>query len=339
MSVQVCFESTGHAECSELVNMLSFRQSPTTSNRASNNAGTQFTSGIYYHTDKHCWQKQVPPSLFLSVDLGSAQTLASHHVDKKWHRETGCLKGLDSICKQQLQKEHCEEVGPSIGLLADKLQKQWHDRLNMHLGIILIRPASNRKATVLGKVRGKTGCPKCARAHAGRKADGTRQKHNTFAEAKHALLQQWDHDRHRENGLFPDNTTLRSGKLIWWKCHECPKGKVHSWQARPYSRTSRNMPTGCPCCAGHQLCECNSLETVCPDVAAGFHVGKMAPLLLKLQVQHAQSTAGCQMCLEPRSNLWVSARPTQRRSFHSCQALKKLQQTAIHSCKLMNGDL
>jgi len=40
---------------------------------------------------------------------------------------------------QQLDK------GPNTSLLADELQKQWHDRLNMHLGNILIRPASNRK--------------------------------------------------------------------------------------------------------------------------------------------------------------------------------------------------
>ena len=59
------------------------------------------------------------------------------------------------------------------------------------------------QAPVFIKARDKTGCPKCARAHAGRKADGTRQKHPTFAVAKHALLQQWDHDKNRENGDFP----------------------------------------------------------------------------------------------------------------------------------------
>jgi len=256
---------------------------------------------------------------------------------------------------QQLDK------GPNTSLLADELQKQWHDRLNMHLGNILIRPASNRKvwwscdqcpdnfphiwdatvkdrtygrgcpfcsgvaicqhntlarkapevalywdaqknhplspdqvtvssnlrahwkcsaclhewqASVSDKARGKTGCPTCAKANVGRKSDGTRQKHPTFATAKHALLQQWDHDRNRENGHFPDNTTLRSGKLIWWQCHECPKGKVHSWQARAFSRTSRKKPTGCPCCVGLKLCECNSLETVCPDIAADFDAEK-----------------------------------------------------------------
>jgi len=256
---------------------------------------------------------------------------------------------------QQLNK------GPKTSLLADELQKQWHEKLNMHLGNIVIRPGSDRKvwwscdqcpdslphiweasvrhrtygtgcpfcsgtaicqhntlakqapdvalfwdakknhplapdqvtvssnkrahwkcsvclyewqAQVMRKARSKTGCPKCAKANAGRKADGTRQKHPTFARAKHALLQQWDHDRNRENGNFPDNTSLQSNKHIWWQCQECPKGKVHSWQARPNDRTSPKKLTGCPCCFGHQLCECNSLETVCPDIAADFDVEK-----------------------------------------------------------------
>ncbi|DBA77912.1 TPA: hypothetical protein ACH3X2_008337 [Trebouxia sp. C0005] len=250
---------------------------------------------------------------------------------------------------------------PDISLLADELQKQWHEQLNVHLGNVLIRPASHRKVwwscnqcpdgfphiweaavsnrtygnccpfcsgravcqhntlarkapevasfwdakknhptspdqvtafsgmrahwkcsaclhewqtTVLGKVHGKTGCPKCAKANGGRGADGTRQKHPTFAAAKHALLQQWDHDRNSKNGNFPDNTTLKSRKLIWWQCQECPKGKVHSWQARPFNRISRKKPTGCPCCVGHQLCECNTLQTVYPDIAADFDTRK-----------------------------------------------------------------
>jgi len=130
------------------------------------------------------------------------------------------------------------------------------------------------QASVMDKARVKTGCPKCAKANGGRKADGTRQKHPTFAVAQHALLQQWDHDRNRENGNFPDNTTLQSNKLIWWQCRDCPKGKVHSYQAQAFSRTLCTKPTGCPYCAGQKLCDCNSLETVCPDFAADFDVEK-----------------------------------------------------------------
>ena len=130
------------------------------------------------------------------------------------------------------------------------------------------------RAPVMMKARGKTGCPECAKANSGRKADGTRQKHPTFAAANHALLQQWDHDRNRDNGNFPDNTSLQSNKLIWWQCQECSKGKVHSWQTRAAHRTSQKNPSGCPCCAGQKLCDCNSLETVCPDIAADFDIEK-----------------------------------------------------------------
>ncbi|DBA68600.1 TPA: hypothetical protein ACH3X2_013538 [Trebouxia sp. C0005] len=274
---------------------------------------------------------------------------------KLYGRHVCCMgRGADSTAQQTRPQL---DGGPDISLLADELQKQWHAKLNMHLGHILIRPGSNRKvwwscdqcpdgfphiweatvlnrtygtgcpfcsgnavcqhntlarkapevallwdakknlpmspdhvtvssgmrahwkcsaclhewqARVLSKVCRQTGCPKCAKANGGKKADGTRQKHPTFAVAKHALLQQWDHERNSKNGNFSDNTSLRSSKLIWWQCHECPKGKVHSWQAQAFSRTLLKKPTGCPCCAGQKLCECNSLETVCPDIAADF---------------------------------------------------------------------
>ena len=126
------------------------------------------------------------------------------------------------------------------------------------------------QTAVLNKTRGNSGCPKCAKANPGRKADGSRQKHPTFAQAKHALLEQWDHDKNRENGDSPDNTTLMSRKVIWWFCHKCPAGKEHSWQARPGSRNSDKKATGCPFCVGRKVCDCNSLEAVCPDIAADF---------------------------------------------------------------------
>ncbi len=127
------------------------------------------------------------------------------------------------------------------------------------------------QAGVMQKACETTGCPECARTNGGRKADGTRQKHPTFVAAKHALLEQWDHDNNSKNGNFPDSITLRSNKLIWWHCRECPKGKVHSWQASPNNRIGKRL-RGCPCCVGHKLCECNSLDTVCPDIAADFDV-------------------------------------------------------------------
>ena len=128
------------------------------------------------------------------------------------------------------------------------------------------------QAQVVTKARTNSGCPKCVKANGSMRADGTRQNHPTFAAAQHALLGQWDHDKNRENGIFPDNTSLQSNKRVWWRCHACPKGQIHSWQARPSMRTSGKVATGCPFCVGHKVCRCNSLETVCPDIAADFDI-------------------------------------------------------------------
>ena len=68
--VQVCSESTGHAEAvqmtydpqqvgyDKLVDLFYSRHNSTTPNRAGNDVGTQYRSGIYYHTEE---QKQVQP--------------------------------------------------------------------------------------------------------------------------------------------------------------------------------------------------------------------------------------------------------------------------------------
>ncbi len=49
---------------------------------------------------------------------------------------------------------------------------------------------------------------------------------------------------------------------------------MHSWQARAFTWTIRKNPTGCPCCVGQKLCECNSLQSVYPDIAADFDIEK-----------------------------------------------------------------
>ncbi len=57
---------------------------------------------IYYHADKHCWQKQVLLSFFLSVS-GSAQSISSQYVDK---RDTG-IQGVWRACQRLILPVHC----------------------------------------------------------------------------------------------------------------------------------------------------------------------------------------------------------------------------------------
>ena len=120
----------------------------------------------------------------------------------------------------------------------------------------------------------KAGCLQCAKADAkGRKQ--TQQP--TFAECKEpevrALLAQWDHPRNAELGHFPDRVRLQSNKQIFWLCTNCPAGQEHSWPARPSDRMKPSRP-GCPFCVGQAACKCNSLQALCPSIAAEWDQGK-----------------------------------------------------------------
>ena len=123
-------------------------------------------------------------------------------------------------------------------------------------------------ATPNTRVSRTVGCPQCAKAD----AKGRKQvSHPTFAECKdpevRALLAQWDHPRNAQRGHFPDKVSLQSQKQIFWLCNNCPAGQKHSWSAPPHKRTARSK-TGCPLCAGHAACKCNSLQALRPGIAA-----------------------------------------------------------------------
>ncbi len=231
-----------------------------------------------------------------NTHLGNS-VIKPHSHRKVWWSCNQCPEGLPHIWEAYVRKRtqgtgcpFCSGTAVcqhnTLARKAPQIALFWDAKKNHPLSPDQVTVSSNMRAhwkcstclhewqaSVTTKARNKTRCPKCAKANAGRKADGTRHKHPTFAEAKHTLLEQWDHDRNNKNGNFPDNTSLRSSKPIWWRCRECPKGKVHSWQASPNERIGRRV-RGCPCCVGRRLCECNSLENVCPDVVADFDAEK-----------------------------------------------------------------
>ena len=119
----------------------------------------------------------------------------------------------------------------------------------------------------------KRGCPMCAEHIRTKK----QIKHPIFAECQdprgRALLAEWDHERNAAQGNFPQNTRLQSHKQIFWLCANCPAGQQHSWSAAPSKRYGRGK-TGCPCCAGHTACKCNSLQALYPAIAAEWDCAK-----------------------------------------------------------------
>lgn len=92
-------------------------------------------------------------------------------------------------------------------------------------------------------------------------------RHPSFAECLHPLLSEWDHERNENAGLLPENVRLGSNKLVHWLCRKCPLGHQHAWQAKPSVRVA-GRKLGCPFCSGHSACQCNSLQTHFPTIAA-----------------------------------------------------------------------
>ena len=94
----------------------------------------------------------------------------------------------------------------------------------------------------------------------------SRVTHPTIAEDP-VLLAQWDHKRNADHGHSPDKVRLKAHKHIFWLCNKCPAGQEHSWSTRPIYCSGRSK-TGCPFCAGHRACRCNSLLALHPSIAA-----------------------------------------------------------------------
>ena len=117
-----------------------------------------------------------------------------------------------------------------------------------------------------------TGCPHCYSLRYGHKADGSRHSHSVLADSGHPAMNEWDADVNLKLGLDPAKITLRSNKQVHWVCCKCAMEHLHRWAATPNDRTALN--SGCPCCSGHQVCQCNSLRTIYPEVAKDWDYAK-----------------------------------------------------------------
>ena len=117
-----------------------------------------------------------------------------------------------------------------------------------------------------------TGCPRCYSLRLGRRVDGSRQTHSALADSGHPVMNDWDADLNLKLGLDPAKIKLRSNKQVHWVCRKCPLGHLHRWAATLSDRTAHS--SGCPCCSGHQVCQCNSLRTINPEVVEDWDYAK-----------------------------------------------------------------
>ena len=121
---------------------------------------------------------------------------------------------------------------------------------------------------VAQRVRNDCGCPQCSRID----SRINMCTHPTFEAVQLPPLMEWDYERNTKDNIHPQNITLGSRKLVHWVCHKCPKGQLHRYQMSAAQRT-RKPASGCPYCAGRQVCNCNSLAVHDPLVSSEWEIG------------------------------------------------------------------
>ena len=115
------------------------------------------------------------------------------------------------------------------------------------------------QANIVDRVRFKSGCPQCA------VSTRSRTKLPTVTASSSSMKLYWDSQRNAEQGVDPDQITVGSKQKANFICDECPKLQPHTWTAR-VDNVFRG--SGCPYCSGRRVCQCNSLQTLRPDLAA-----------------------------------------------------------------------
>ena len=144
------------------------------------------------------------------------------------------------------------------------LVKQWHPSKNQSLNPDSVTAQSNNKvwwicdmghewcASVASRVAG-LGCPVCSN----RKIIAG---YNDLETLNPDLANEWHPTKN--NGIFPNMVSLKSGKKVWWICK-----KGHEWQAQIASRANGR---GCPICN-------QELQTSFPEQAIYYYLKKHYP--------------------------------------------------------------
>jgi len=120
-------------------------------------------------------------------------------------------------------------------------------------------------AQIFRRVRG-TGCPSCA-ISARRGARPRRGLLRDECPDIHAQLHPTlNGDLEALNGI-----TCGSRAKLWWLCNEDknrPQGcqHEHAWRATVLHRCKKRKPSGCPYCAGRQVCQCKSISKLKPEL-------------------------------------------------------------------------
>ena len=163
----------------------------------------------------------------------------------------------------------------SLATQAPNVASEWDSDVNSltpsdftsHSNVMVGWKCSTCQHTWLAIINSRTygsGCPQCAILKR-----AIQNKQPTLAASGPTVMKFWDAEQNAQHGFHATRLTLGSCKKVHWVCHECPAGQKHRWRTSPNARhLGRKTQVGCPFCANRKACKCNSLQTLCPDLAA-----------------------------------------------------------------------
>ena len=125
-------------------------------------------------------------------------------------------------------------------------------------------PTHEWQANVNQRVRGKSGCPICAR-------NLPQKKYPPLSDFDPELANQFIESRNP--GLSPKSLSPASGKKVWWRCATNPS---HEWAAIVRNRALQNR--GCPFCGSQRPSDGKTLSDLAPLVAEEWHHEKNGDL-------------------------------------------------------------
>lgn len=102
-------------------------------------------------------------------------------------------------------------------------------------------------------IRSGNNCPYCSVRRIGNK--------NNLSYLRPDLVLDWDYEKN--NGI-PENTALKSIKVVFWVCSVCE----YEWKASPQSRSNGS---GCPSCSGRVVNDKNRFSALYPEIASEWH--------------------------------------------------------------------
>ncbi len=194
----------------------------------------------------------------------------------EWLAAVSDRQGMDSQCPFCTNNRLCQHN--SLLTIAPAVAAYWDTAKNgLTPDQVMARNATRRhwlcpacghswQAMIYGKVRNRSGCPKCSRKSL------SVNKQPSLTQSGHPAMMEFDFERNQRAGFDPDKITAGSNKMVHWICTNCPKGQPHLYVATPRSRIGLN--SGCPYCASKKACTCNSLQSLYPALAAEYDTAK-----------------------------------------------------------------